>query len=109
MTGWKWSPDVVARILAGQDKTYGITIDSFHLAQDGRYHRMLPKEWDVIRTDLQALSDNLRGNETTDNESYPEWRRQSVKTLPPATFVWLDDLEKAASSAFSRGNRGGYR
>ncbi|PLY12830.1 MAG: hypothetical protein C0631_15890 [Sedimenticola sp.] len=63
---------------------------------------MLPKEWDIVCADLDALNKTLNATETVENQHYQIWRRESIKTLPPATFVWLDDLEAAWKTAFSK-------
>lgn len=101
ITGWSFSPDIVAEIMAGQDPIHRVSIPSFHLDQYGNISELLPKEWDGVVTDLDILSNTLSANEMVDNESYPIWRRESIKLLPEATFVWLDDLETAWNTAFS--------
>jgi len=101
VTGWKFSPDVVARILAKEDKIYVVSITAFHLSPDGNYYEMLPKEWDVFVADIYALSDSIDAIEKTRNEHYAKWRSKSVECLPPSTFVWLSELEVAFNEAYS--------
>ncbi|MCP5408346.1 MAG: hypothetical protein H6963_03490 [Chromatiaceae bacterium] len=102
VTGWKFSPDVVASILANCNKIHRVYIPSFHFKPDGDHHPMLAKEWDAIIADLDVLDDTLSATETVDNENYPVWRKESIRILPAATFVWLDEMENAWRTAYSK-------
>lgn len=102
VTGWRLSPDVVVSILAEDNEIYRVCIPSYNIGIDGKYHPMLTKEWDTVRADIDALSNSLDATETSHNQNYPIWRRESIKILPPATFVWLDELEVAWNTAFSK-------
>lgn len=101
VTGWQFSPDVTASILACDAEIDRVFIPSFRLSADGKHHLMLAKEWGAFCADLDALSKTLDATETVDNQNYATWRRESIKTLPPATFVWLEELEAAWRSAYS--------
>ncbi len=105
VTGWKYTPDVIASILANEDEIHRVLIPSYHFdAKDG-YHLMLAKEWDNVVADLDVLSNKLKATETIDNENYPVWRRESIKILPAATFVWVDELETAWHTDYSEARR----
>lgn len=104
ITGWDFPPDSLVDYLSGQDETNRVLIPSYHLSQDGSYHEMLPKEWRVIETDLEAYSDSLSLRENYKNELYREWRGDSIQIYPPSTFVWKRDLETAYFEVFSEEN-----
>ena len=96
MTGRQFSPDTIALILADDDDVHRVFIPSYHLAADGSFHQMLPKEWDAISIDLDALSESL----TTPADDL-SWHEQSSRLLPASTFVWLDELEAAYGEAYA--------
>jgi hypothetical protein len=103
VTGWTMSPDMVASALAHTDlvtKLRGIA--AYHLAGNDEPAPMLPKEWDGVEAELQALSDTLKANEVVDFESYPTWRRESILLLPAGVFVWKDEFICAFASAYSK-------
>jgi hypothetical protein len=79
VTRWKLSPDVVVKMLAKSDKWNRVYIPSFHLSADNTYHPMQPKEWDVFDDDLKILSDTLHAGDKVEGESYPTWRKHSIK------------------------------
>lgn len=103
ITGWTISPDVVATALAHTD--HWITrlegVVGYHLMTDGEYAPMLPKEWDGVEAGLSALSDKLKAGETVENESYPQWRHDSIHRLPAGCFVWKEDFETAFYRSYS--------
>lgn len=101
-TGWIWSPDVTARILAHQDEHYCVKLDSYYLAADDTPHKKLPKEWDRIRADLNNISNLLRHDEPAPHTSYKEWRLQSIDAIPSTAFVWLDELTAAYHKSFPK-------
>lgn len=101
VTGRRFSPDVIASILADDNDIHRVFIASFHLDADGNYQPMLPKEWDTVCSDLDALNESLDATEITHNQNYPIWRRESIDILLPATFVWLDELKDAWNKAYS--------
>ena len=103
LTGWwQLSPDKLVSMLAQEEKWYNINLSSYHLKPNTDYSMMLPKEWDVIISDLSILSHSLKANEDTTHDSYPEWRKQSIHCIPASTFVWMDEFEVAYSRAFAR-------
>lgn len=102
VTGWELSPDVVANGLACTDFHGRLKeLHAHHLAHDGAYAEMLPKEWDGVIADLQTLSDALMADETVERASYPLWRKQSPAKLPSHCFVWKDEFERAAICAMN--------
>lgn len=102
VTGWMMSPDLVAASLANTDLMGRLkSLSAFHLLPDGRYARMLPKEWDGVEADLKVLSDRLKASESFNQENYPDWRRQSIPMLPAGVFVWKDEFERAFAIAYS--------
>lgn len=54
VTGWKFSPNVVAGLLSQTNDTYRITFNSYHVDNDGSHHLMRPKEWDTVCSNLDA-------------------------------------------------------
>lgn len=102
VTGWKLSPDVVARGLACDDPVGRLEeIRAHHIASDGSHGEMLPKEWDGVVAALRALSDTLKADEKVERASYPVWREQSPLKLPSRCFVWKNEFERAAIRAMN--------
>lgn len=101
ITGWKFPPDSLVRILSGRDGFNRVYLQSFHLQPDGNYQLITPKEWDTCLADLEILTNKLKAVERVEDENYPIWRIESIKTLPRATFAWLDELESVWNSAYS--------
>lgn len=54
VTGWDWSPDIVVSILA-KKRFFGVDLYAHYLNPNGEVQRMLPKEWDTIASDLDAI------------------------------------------------------
>lgn len=103
VTGWMMSPDAVAKTFAHTD--HWITklddVYAFSLSNDGSFVQTLPKEWDGIIAELEALSNMYQMDESYEGGNYNAWRRDSVPLLPPACFVWKDEFEKAFKIAYS--------
>ena len=107
VTGWSMSPDMGASSLAHTDlvtKLRGIA--AYHLAGNDEPAPMLPKEWDGVEAELQALSDTLKANEVVNFESYPTWRYKSILLLPAGVFVWKDEFITAFGRAYSKERMG---
>lgn len=101
------SPDMGASSLAHTDlvtKLRGIA--AYHLAGNDEPAPMLPKEWDGVEAELQALSDTLKANEVVNFESYPTWRYKSILLLPAGVFVWKDEFITAFGRAYSKERMG---
>ena len=98
ITGWIFNPDMLARVLAGRDGFYRVTIPSFHLSLYGGYAKILQKEWDTLIADLEILTNNLKDQEKHEDANYSAWRIESIKKLPPSAFVWEKDLKSAWKS-----------
>jgi sirohydrochlorin ferrochelatase len=60
LTGWHFSPDIMARILAARDTFHDVRLSSFHLLPEGTHYPMLPKECDAVIADLTVLKDSLK-------------------------------------------------
>lgn len=103
ITGWTLSPDVIAMAFANTDhwttRLEGVRV--YHLLPDGEYAAMLPKEWDGLEAELKVLSEKLKTTEHFDQESYPEWCKQSISILPPGCFVWKEEFEPAFNRSYS--------
>jgi hypothetical protein len=107
VTGWFMSPDKVASSLAHTDRFTKLRgIAGYHLAGNAEPAPMLPKEWDGVAADLQALSDTLKAKEVVDFELYPTWRRESILLLPAGVFVWKDEFISAFARAYSKDRMG---
>lgn len=59
-----------------------------------------PDEWAMVAAQLAAISTKLKIEYPADNEGrrsdvgYEAWQARSIETIPSATFVWLDELER---------------
>lgn len=104
ITGWLMSPDVVASVLARQERITPMNdVFAYHLI-DGEPRAMLPKEWDAIVADLEILGQRLKHEERFDQEKYPEWRKEAPACLPAGVFVWCDEFEAAFNKTYSKWN-----
>jgi hypothetical protein len=101
VTGWSIPPDGLARMLSHRDGFNHVQLKSYHLVSDGSHHPILAKEWDRCLADMEILTNTLKASEKVEDENYPVWRETSVKMLPAAAFVWLDELEDLNSTVFS--------
>lgn len=101
VTGWTMSPDAVASSLAMTDLITRLRGVSAFYWSEGVVAPLLPKEWDGIEADLEALSNRLQAEEEIDRENYPKWRRDSIPLLPESCFVWRDEFEAAFRHAYS--------
>ncbi|MET0107214.1 MAG: hypothetical protein ABW072_19030 [Sedimenticola sp.] len=102
VTGWDFPPDSLVRMLAHRDGFNRVHLDSYHLDADGSHHPILAKEWDTRLADLEILTGTLKASEKVEDEHYPVWREKSIRMLPAATFVWLDELEDVWCTVFSK-------
>ena len=103
ITGGKITADTVASIFAHTDpwemRRRGLT--PCLLESTGEYSQMLPKEWDDIESDLKVLRAKLKAVQEVEQEKYAEWRRESLRLLPPGCFVRKDDFETTFLGAYS--------
>lgn len=101
VTGWTMSPDLVASSLAMTDLITRLKgVSAFHWSE-GVATPLLPKEWDGIEADLEALSNKLKADEIIEREGYAKWRRDSIPLLPESCFVWREEFETAFRRAYS--------
>jgi hypothetical protein len=104
VTGWKFPPDSLVRILANRDGFNRVFLQSFTFYSDGSHQKITPKEWDTCLADLEILTNTLKASEQTEDENYPVWRFESIKMLPAGTFVWLDELATTWCNVYSPGS-----
>ena len=105
VTCWqRFSPDVVAKYLAR--KTFTSKNSSFfaYRYSEGEIRQMQPQEWDETILKITVYEVNLRKRkireETPDEEPpsdddvevYYIWHKESIKLLPAAVFVWLNEF-----------------
>jgi hypothetical protein len=102
VTGWKMPPDQVAWSLAHKDpaqKLEGITAKR-RLAT-GEVREVLPKAWDRVVAEIEALTATLQENGLHPPRNRPTWERESLRCLPAECFVWRDEFEMAFRRAYS--------
>lgn len=106
VTGGKITPDLVASIFAHTDQWESRLkgVAPYHLSGDAKYSPMLPKEWDGIELDFKLLLKRFKAAQKIDQEHHSIRERDSISMLPPASFVWKDDFEKAFQNAYSTQN-----
>jgi hypothetical protein len=96
ITGWRMSPDNIAASLANNDFSKKFqNLLAYHLSSDGRPARLLPREWDSVEEELEIFSRKLETTGNVSQQKQAVWRQESIKLLPPGTFVWRDEFEKA--------------
>jgi|APLak6261664640_1056046.scaffolds.fasta_scaffold02620_5 hypothetical protein len=66
---------------------------AYHLLS-GQPIKYLPREWDGVQINLDALSAELHEKFKNDDQGYAAWCREAVAVLPEGLFVWLDEFEK---------------
>jgi hypothetical protein len=102
ITGWVMSPDNIAASLANNDlskKFQGLF--AYHLSPDGRPARLLPRDWDAINAGLETFFRSPETNGEISHLKQATLRQQSIKLLPPGTFVWKDEFERAFNLFYS--------
>lgn len=104
VTGWQFSPDLVAQEFA---RTIGApfaalqSVTTYHL-QESTPVAVLPKEWDRVVATLAALEVRLRDLHPDDAVGYAEWLERSTDKLPAGAFVWLDEFKAEYSARRKR-------
>jgi len=90
----------IAWILAERIPDYHpiASLDSYHVGQDGAYHKMFPREWDVVIYDLERLENELGLKGEKWLWYHPVFREKSIATLLQGTFAWWDEFETAHST-----------
>jgi hypothetical protein len=103
VTGWLMTPDMIVKGLAKTgDRIQRLKeVTAYHLAPDGNYASILPKEWDGIEAEIKILTHKLNANESFDQELETKWRNLSILALPPGCFVWKEDFEKSFLQTYS--------
>ncbi|HEY9268560.1 MAG TPA: hypothetical protein VIO39_03780 [Methylotenera sp.] len=66
---------------------------AYHLLS-GQPIKYLPREWDGVQINLDALSAELHEKFKNDDQGYAAWCSEAVAALPEGLFVWLDEFEK---------------
>lgn len=66
---------------------------AYHLSS-GQPVKYLPREWDGIQINLNALDAELHEKFKNDDQGYAAWHKEAVSILPEGVFVWLDEFEK---------------
>jgi hypothetical protein len=105
ITGWVMSPDNIAASLANNDFSKKFQdLFAYHLSSNGRPARLPPREWDTVEAELKSLSRQLQINGKISQQKHAIWRQKSIKLLPPGTFVWKDEFEKAFTLFYLSGD-----
>lgn len=99
VTGWQYSPDVVAESLAG------VTAAPFAKLQNlVAYHRPATRPQQIMRREWNAVVAEIKGFETElheqrpgisaedDHVGYAAWCKGATAKLPVGVFVWLDEF-----------------
>jgi hypothetical protein len=108
ITGWLMSPDNIAASLANNDLGKKFKdLFAYHLPSNGRPARLLPRDWDAIDADLEILFRPRETNGKVSQQKQAVWRQESIKLLPPGTFVWKDGFEQAFTLFYSSDNHTG--
>jgi hypothetical protein len=68
-------------------------IYAYHCSS-GQTSKYLPREWDDIQVNLDALSAELHEEFKSYDQGYADWNKDSVTILPAGVFVWVDEFEK---------------
>ncbi len=85
VTGWSLSPDAVAAELAESSELQRLTgLRAYY--DDGNLIELLPKEWDRIVADMEALRADLDASGEVGAARYAAWRQRSIPCLPAGVF-----------------------
>lgn len=89
------SPDILVRgLLCTKDDNPFHKLSAYELLEYECSRKVGAVEWRPVAVNLNALSDTLHRRELkgelTHAEATAEWKRESVKRLPPGVFVWKD-------------------
>lgn len=104
-TGWTVSSTKLCSDLArnheeSEPKLWEVT--AYHLDDRGNPVALLPKEWDFFLSKLRALEGELDAEGVTRGQSTHVWRPRSTLVLPPAVFMWADEVLSAFEIGISR-------
>lgn len=99
VTGWRYSPDVVAESLAR------VTAAPFEKLRNlVAYHRpagkallVMASEWTAVMAEVKGFEAELREQRPDvdaidDHAGYAVWRKGAALKLPAGVFVWLDEF-----------------
>lgn len=103
VTGWKISPDDVARHFAkgiGPPFAQLTNVSAYHLV-DNVAVKVMPKEWDAYVAELDGLEAELKSKYVDNDQGYAVWRKHAVSILPEAAFVWLNKFRTEFLKDFS--------
>lgn len=106
VTGKMMSPDKVATVLSQEDRfTKMNRLQAYQLDAHGKWSPTLPKEWDEVVAQLDALQAQLKQDHPNDSIGYGEWQKSSPSALPEGVFVWKDEFVSAFEKNYSEENR----
>lgn len=96
----RWlTPLTIARSLAHTNDDDGLQLTGFRLS-NGKPLEQLPREWDDLVEQLEALEEKLRHEESYDGENRTRWSKESLQLLPDGAFVWRDAIVLAHEETF---------
>lgn len=99
-TNWdSMGPDELADAFAQADEhSFGYRGLKTYWIEEGEVHTFRPIWWENFACrSLAALHERLKSEEEagviTHEEGYQRWRQESIRLLPPGSFVWRDEFE----------------
>lgn len=88
------SPDAVAEELACKVSTPLLQKTVAFRIVENRRLKVLPKEWDHVVAQFEALKARLKREQKSDSEGFAKWLKKATPLLPAGVFVWLKDLSR---------------
>lgn len=73
VTCWTISPDNLVQQLA-LTGIVELKLDSYLLNEEGRYSKILTKEWDGFNASFKALSERIKVSQKSNDQGYETWR-----------------------------------
>lgn len=116
VTNWAFEPLHLAQELARSGKRTHVeelegdpddwaqvwNLNAYRYNQDqGAARKLQPLTWLEVVTRLEALTNNLRSAEKTQESLIQKWRDESIKLLPDdGVFVWKDEFQSVWNDVF---------
>ena len=100
-------PDVVAEMLSQRSEAKlfreNLSTLTAHRLDTSGLRDILPKEWDAVVDDIQALVEKLKPEDKSEDAAeFVEWRRQALLCIPADCFVWQDEFESAFNNDYKK-------
>jgi hypothetical protein len=95
VTSWRLTPhQLLERLNKPLHDIFRRFPSAFNLTPSHKPCHIPPQQWENLLVKIRILDANLRKEGVADDQSYVQWRDQSIKILQEyEAYVWLDDFK----------------